>query len=85
MGRKFNENSQNEEIFDKYQTAKPLDIDFDEPVASVHAGKFHNLFLTASGKLYGLGYNKYGQVGISNSLYLHAEEPVEIFTDGVEI
>jgi alpha-tubulin suppressor-like RCC1 family protein len=30
-----------------------------------------------------LGYNKYGQLGISNSLYLHAEEPVEIFTDGL--
>jgi len=85
LGRKFNENSQNEEIFDKYQTAKPLEFDFDSPVSQVHAGKFHNLFLTKDNRLFGLGYNKYGQVGISNSLYLHAEEPVEIFTDGVEI
>ena len=51
----------------------------------MHAGKFHSLFLGESGKLYGLGYNKYGQLGISNSLYLHAEEPVEIFTDGLKI
>ena len=33
LGRKFNENSQNEEIFDKYQTAKPLEFDFDSPVS----------------------------------------------------
>ena len=41
--------------------------------------------MTESGKLYGLGYNKYGQVGLSNSLYLHVEEPIEIFTDGIKI
>ena len=49
------------------------------------AGKFHSLFLTESNKLYGLGYNRYGQLGISNSLYVHAESPVEIFTDGIQI
>ena len=58
---------------------------FNEPVAAISAGKFHSLFLTESGRLFGLGYNKYGQLGISNSLYLHAEEPVEIFTDGIKI
>ena len=51
----------------------------------MHAGKFHSILVTESDKLYGLGFNKYGQVGISNSLYLHAEEPVEIFTDGIRI
>ena len=58
---------------------------FDEPIKSVHAGRFHSIFLTESGKLYGLGYNKYGQIGISNSLYAHAEEPVEIYVDDLEI
>ena len=58
---------------------------FDEPIKSVHAGRFHSVFLGESGKVYGLGYNKYGQVGLSNSIYLHAEEPVEIFTDGLDI
>ena len=84
LGKKFNEYTQNEEIFDRYQTCKQLDY-FDERVVKVAAGKFHSLFLTESGKLFGLGYNQYGQLGISNSLYLHAEEPVEIFTDGIKI
>lgn len=77
--------SQGQEIFDKYQPVKELSGYFDEPIKSVHAGKFHSLFVTESGKLYGLGYNKYGQIGVSNALYLHAEEPVEIFTDGLKI
>ena len=59
LGKDYNVNFENEEIFDKYQTVKMLDY-WDEPVAQVHAGKFHSLFLTESGKLYGLGYNKYG-------------------------
>jgi len=51
----------------------------------VAAGKFHNIFLTESGRLYGLGFNKSGQIGLNNSLYLHAEEATEIYTDGLDI
>jgi len=35
--------------------------------------------------VFSVGFNKYGQLGVSNSLYMHAEEPVEVFTDGVTI
>jgi alpha-tubulin suppressor-like RCC1 family protein len=87
LGAEFNMNTSNNEIFDKYQPAKLLfDEDyFNEPVKSVHAGKFHSIIVTESDRMFGIGYNKYGQVGISNSMYLHAEEPVEIFTDDIKI
>jgi alpha-tubulin suppressor-like RCC1 family protein len=32
-----------------------------------------------------MGYNKYGQLGISNALFEHSEEPIEVFTDGLKI
>jgi len=51
----------------------------------VAAGKFHSLFLTETGKVFASGYNKYGQLGVSNSMYMHAEEPIEVFTDGLKI
>jgi alpha-tubulin suppressor-like RCC1 family protein len=38
-----------------------------------------------SGRLYAVGYNKYGQLGLSNSLYMHTEDPVEVFTDGIKV
>jgi hypothetical protein len=38
-----------------------------------------------SGRLYASGYNKYGQAGVSNSMYMHVEEPLEVFTDGLKI
>ncbi len=84
LGQAYNKDSNHSEIFDKYQTAKELKY-FDEEVKSVHAGKFHSLILTESNKLYGLGYNKYGQLGINSSLYQHSEEAMEVFTDGLDI
>jgi len=48
LGKRFNMHSENQEIFDKYSAAKQLDY-FDEPIISVHAGKFHSLFLGESG------------------------------------
>ena len=68
---------------DKYSEAFELNY-FDEPVSKIAAGKFHSLFLTESGKLFSVGYNKYGQLGISNTQYAHAEYPVEVYLDGVE-
>ena len=38
-----------------------------------------------SGRLFSCGYNKYGQCGVSNSLFVHVEEPVEVFLDGLRI
>ncbi len=35
--------------------------------------------------MFTVGYNKYGQLGVSNSLYMHAEEPIQVFTDGMLI
>ena len=32
-----------------------------------------------------MGHNNYGQLGIANSLYLHAEEPIEVYTDGLKV
>ena len=58
---------------------------FDEPIIDINAGKFHNLFLTKSGRLYGLGFNRFGQLGLNNSMYLHAEYSTEIFTDNIQI
>lgn len=84
LGHSYNKDSDQSEIFDRYQTAKEL-LFIDEEAVSVHAGKFHSIIRTASGKLYGMGYNKYGQLGLNNSLYLHAEEATEIFTDNLEI
>ena len=57
----------------------------EEKLKQAEAGKFHSLFLTESGKVYSVGFNKYGQLGLSNSLFIHAEEPVEVFTDNVKI
>jgi alpha-tubulin suppressor-like RCC1 family protein len=56
-----------------------------EPVVKVSCGKFHTIFLTETGRVWAVGYNKYGQLGVSNSIYMHAEEPIEVFTDGVRI
>lgn len=71
-------------MFDKYQGAVKLDY-FEEPIKKIGAGKFHSVFLTESGKLYTVGFNMYGQCGISNSIYAHAEEIVEVFTDNLKI
>ena len=84
LGKKFNEAAEQQEIFDKYQPAKQLDF-FDEKIVKVIAGKFHSLFIGESGKLYGLGFNMYGQLGMPNSVYAHAEEPVEVFLDGLKV
>jgi alpha-tubulin suppressor-like RCC1 family protein len=35
--------------------------------------------------VYSLGFNKYGQLGISNSMYAHVEDPIEVFTDNLKI
>ena len=35
--------------------------------------------------MYSCGFNKYGQLGFSNSLYVHIEEPIEVFTDNLKI
>lgn len=43
------------------------------------------MFLTESGKVFSTGFNKYGQLGVANSMFMHAEEPIEVFTDGVKI
>jgi alpha-tubulin suppressor-like RCC1 family protein len=32
-----------------------------------------------------VGFNKYGQLGVANSLFAHAEEPIEVFTDNLKI
>lgn len=66
-----------------------------ERIKQVVAGKFHTLFLTGntttsntiidSGRLFSCGFNKYGQAGISNSLFAHVEEPTEVFIDGLKI
>ncbi|CDW73903.1 UNKNOWN [Stylonychia lemnae] len=77
LGRQKDSNNQNQEIFDKYQGAVKLDY-FIEPIVQIGAGKFHSVFLT-------VGFNKYGQCGISNSLFMHSEDPVEIFTDNLRI
>lgn len=31
-----------------------------EPIKQVSCGKFHSLFLTESGKVFSVGFNKYG-------------------------
>lgn len=54
-------------------------------MSKVACGKFHSLFLTATGRVFAVGFNKYGQLGVSNSMYMHAEEPIEVFTDGLRI
>ena len=56
-----------------------------ERIKQVACGKFHSLFLTDSGRVFAVGFNKYGQLGVANSLYMHTEEPIEVFTDGVEV
>jgi alpha-tubulin suppressor-like RCC1 family protein len=56
-----------------------------ERLKQVACGKFHSLFLTQNGKVFATGYNKYGQLGVSNSMFMHAEEPIEVFTDGLKI
>eukprot|EP00350_Pseudokeronopsis_sp_OXSARD2_P003350 CAMPEP_0170565002 /NCGR_PEP_ID=MMETSP0211-20121228/76157_1 /TAXON_ID=311385 /ORGANISM="Pseudokeronopsis sp., Strain OXSARD2" /LENGTH=185 /DNA_ID=CAMNT_0010885221 /DNA_START=70 /DNA_END=625 /DNA_ORIENTATION=+ len=83
-GKKKNENSETKEIFDTYQSAVKLNY-FDEPIKKVGAGKFHSLFLTESGKLFAVGFNRYGQLGISNSIFIHCEDPTEVFTDGLKL
>ena len=71
-------------MFDKYPDAVYLDY-FNEPIREISAGKLHSMFLTESGKVMCVGYNAYGQLGLSNSVYVHAEEPVEVFLDGIKV
>jgi alpha-tubulin suppressor-like RCC1 family protein len=35
--------------------------------------------------VFSVGFNKYGQLGVANSLFAHAEEPIEVFTDNLKI
>lgn len=87
LGKKKNADALNQEIFDKYQGAVLLDRSMfnGESIKQVSCGKFHTLFLTETGKLYSTGFNKYGQCGMSNSLFIHIEEPIEVFTDNLNI
>ncbi|TNV78494.1 hypothetical protein FGO68_gene9950 [Halteria grandinella] len=87
LGKRKNEDQINQEIFDKYQGAVEIPHTYfnGEAIKQVACGKFHTLFLTVTGKLYATGFNKYGQCGVSNSLYVHVEEPVQVYTDGMRV
>ena len=96
LGKYQNEDTQHSEIFDKYQSAIKIqrltteselpEAYFEgEEIAKVACGKFHTIFLTKTGRVFSVGFNKYGQLGVSNSIYMHAEEPIEVFTDGAVI
>ena len=92
LGKNWNFDSQHGEIFDRYQGANQIRAGGDgdpyfggEPIKQIAAGKFHTLFLTETGRVFSTGFNKYGQLGIANSMYMHAEEPIEVFTDGVKV
>lgn len=78
-------------MYSKATKIEPLSGDLNDryfggdPVKHVSCGKFHSLFLTETGRVFSVGFNKYGQLGVANSLYAHAEEPIEVFTDGLNI
>lgn len=57
----------------------------DEKIVQLKAGKFHSIFLSNLGKLYALGDNRYGQIGVSEHIMKEAKVPYEIITDGMKI
>ncbi|CAI2368911.1 unnamed protein product [Moneuplotes crassus] len=57
----------------------------NEPIIQAKAGKFHSLFLSDRGRVYGLGSNIYGQLCQSNNILNKATHPTEIFLDGMKI
>ena len=49
-------------------------------VKSISCGYLHNMYLTESGSVYGIGYNNYGQIGINNNdTYIKTPQLVEYF------
>jgi alpha-tubulin suppressor-like RCC1 family protein len=48
--------------------ATPIRLEFESPVQQVSCGVFFTLLLTRDGRVYGMGNNKYGQLGIGHKL-----------------
>ena len=42
----------------------PTEINFQHSIRQVSCGVFYTLILTKDGRVYGMGNNKYGQLGI---------------------
>ena len=72
---------ENRQVVNQFSGANPIEL--PQAVRQVSAGKFHSVFLGADDSLYSVGYNQYGQLGVSNSLYMHREKPMEVYTGGL--
>ena len=46
---------------------EPVQLDFDEPIVDIQAGKDFSMFLSAKGLVYGCGLNSRGQLGLGDT------------------
>ena len=61
---------------DESEQVKPKELNFhNEPIQSIEFGDMHILFLSTSGKLFSIGDNYYGQLGINNKMTPKIYEP----------
>ncbi|KAL9654088.1 hypothetical protein ABK040_011632 [Willaertia magna] len=56
-----------------------------EPISEIFIGGMHSIILTESGKVFGLGSNEFGQLGIGPDISFVGNEPVEIYFHKVNI
>lgn len=67
--------------FQKNFFARELDLSYSKvegQIISIAAGKYHSLFLTDLGKVYGIGNNRFGQLGLNNTEVPIANDFVKI-------
>jgi alpha-tubulin suppressor-like RCC1 family protein len=65
----------------KREMPGPIKYFDDIPIASIYTGSFYTIFLDTQGKVYGVGSNEFGQLGLGDNECRFTPEPITYFND----